>query len=326
MRYFAIDLHRQLCKRLFCMKSKAWFFFIGTPVAIATLLMTAFMLGSAKYDKFLFFSTLYAFWIGLFGSCQTLNGEVASGEWSYWVLGNRLSIRAHLAAVTASSLLIAMVQLAFFVLTVIGFDFAIAGGAALVEAIVARGKFILHWPGASDPMFSTQGCLLLAVSIFGLSLWSSASCGVALGMLFSAIFRETAAAIRQAVAMTVLLCVVSATALERSSSFPLLRLWITPPRYSAVSAEPLQNQARYPVFGTVRPSALLEDCSFVLPQRYFFNIARVLNHECSRLNGDTDRVGSAPGSPYSLEKTFKPSALWDHIEIWTKNDADEKAN
>ena len=89
--------------------------FIVLPLLVAYVMVTAFLARSApdaQCEAFLFFGTLYAFWCGLFGSCQAFNGEVNSGEWSYWMLGTHRGILRHYVAHFAVAFLFALAQVA----------------------------------------------------------------------------------------------------------------------------------------------------------------------------------------------------------------------
>jgi len=320
MKRFWIDLRRQLQKRLWSIDFKSWIFLAGTPALLAILLMAAFLVQNSNADRFCFFATLYAFWLGLFGSCQTLNGEVASGEWGYWVLGNRLGFGGHLAAVATASLVIALSQIAFFTLGVLAIDLAVSHSSDIANGLVVNGFFHgIYVPDDKDPMLSWRACQIIAHSLLVLALSAAAFSGVSAGMLFSTVFYETATSVRQAVAVTVLLCVISATALKRDTWFPPIRLWLASSHRLAVTADPVHNSTPLLLVGTNRPEALLEDISILLPQRYFFNVTRILNTDCLRLKP------SEGGPPFSLYQAFGTSpTTWTNLERWAKGGSSEE--
>ena len=73
------------------------------PLLLASALVFIFIFRGTPEDAFstfIFFSTLYFFWTGLFATCQIVNGAIESGEWAYWVLGTRRSIKTYLVAQT----------------------------------------------------------------------------------------------------------------------------------------------------------------------------------------------------------------------------------
>ena len=320
MKLLWIDFRRQLRKRLWSLDFRSWLLLAGTPVLLAMLLMASFMVNNINgADRFCFFATLYAFWLGLFGSCQTLNGEVASGEWAYWVLDNRLAFGSHLAAVATASFVIALFQIAFFTMGVLAVDVAVSSSSDIANGLVVNGFFhgIYVYKDAA-PVLSWHACQLVAYSLLLLALSAAAFSGVSVGMLFSTIFEETATSVRQAVAVTVLLCVISATALKRDAWFPPVRLWLASSGRLAVTADPVHNSTPLPLLGTHRPEALLEDISLLLPQRYFFNVTRMLNTDCLRLKT------SEGGPPFALQEAFTNSPTWTNLERWASAGSKEE--
>ena len=306
---------------------------MGLPIAVAILVMLAFMTCSPpKDDKFLFFSTLYAFWIGVFGSCQTLNGEVASGEWSYWVLGNRLSFRSHVLAVALVSLLTVFFQVLIFSATVVLLEGLLMKGTLV--AVLAQGDFQLFRPddqGGSGILAST-GNWWLAVLLLILALLAASTSGVCVGLLLSAWFKEAVTSVRAAVAIIVIQSVMSATVLERESRFPLLTTWWSGQSStasdtwigsrSAFLADLRQrDEFPLPVLGMHKGEALLEDLSLFAPQRYFYNLARILNSNVSGVN----RGGKLLEKPFSLNRAFEDNTdVWTRIQHWTTTDADQR--
>lgn len=282
------------------------------PVLVAVLVMLAFMTSSPpKDDKFIFFSTLYAFWLGLFGSCQTLNGEVASGEWSYWVLGNRLRFRTHLLAVTFVSFAIPCLQVGFFTVTTLALDRLVMQGTLV--AVFAQSGFQLCFPDSQGAtgMLTPEGQWWLAVFVFVTALLAASTSGVCLGTLLSASFKEQASSVRAAVAVIVVQAVISATVLERDLRFPLLTIWWDATQRSAFFDDIRQNEPNLPILGRHKGEALLEDLSLLTPQRYFYNIGRVLNSNVSGV----DRAGGERKFPLDLAFA-RNERLWPEIKKW----------
>lgn len=78
------------------------------PALVAIALSLIFVLRGfpeKTVSNFIFFSTLYLFWLGLFNSCTVINGAKESGEWSYWVLGLRQGRGTRISYVNALLLL-----------------------------------------------------------------------------------------------------------------------------------------------------------------------------------------------------------------------------
>ena len=119
---FWLDFRRVFSRRVSGNVKSVLLELVVQPLVVAALVFIAF-LNRDKVDpyrlNFLYFSTLYAFWVGLFGSCQAINSEVRSGEWCYWVLGMGRNRTTHVFAIGISCLLFALVQCAVFLLAVV---------------------------------------------------------------------------------------------------------------------------------------------------------------------------------------------------------------
>ena len=85
---------------------------VWQPLVVALIVFVAYIYRDdidAHRLNFLYFSTLYAFWVGLFGACQAINSEMKSGEWCYWVLGMGRNRTGHVIAIFSSCLLFALI-------------------------------------------------------------------------------------------------------------------------------------------------------------------------------------------------------------------------
>jgi len=300
---------------------KRVFFMSGMPFIVACLVMLAFVTSSPiRSEKFLFFSTMYAFWLGIFGSCQSLNGEVASGEWSYWVLGNRINVRLHATVVALISMISTLYQVCIFTCTLLLLDSAF-GLNALVEVVGGSSDFnLVHWDTQNPSgIFTSFENWVLCISVFLVSLFAASISGVCVGMLLSACFKDTMAGVRLAVAIIVIQTIISATVLERETRFPLLgMLWRSDVASKwAYIADTKKNGATLPVLGIHKGDALLEDISFFTPQRYFYNLARVLDRNVCGV--ETVMFSES----FSLNAAFKENGtLWNQIQKWTAKDSD----
>jgi hypothetical protein len=232
--------------------------------------------------NFLYFSTLYAFWIGLFGSCQAVNSEVRSGEWCYWVLGMGRNRTVHVFAIGASCLAFAAVQCLVFLVCVVSLSglFPGPGSEGLVNHFTDMFVSVPAGKASPDPVYQMNGTLwfvlsarwgklgpvLFATGIFSLSLGAALVSGTSFGLLFGALFRDPATSLNIAVGFVVLLGMVSFCGLRGDGNgtekvgdrFAPLRVRSAMDRGTSA--------------GDAVPAALL---SYVLPQRYFFNLGQL---------------------------------------------------
>lgn len=238
------------------------------PAAVAVLVWLAFLFQrnvSGDMDRFVFFSTLYCFWIGLFNACQTLNGAVESGEWSYWVLGFRRSFARFFFANFLSTLTGTLMQTLVFLLALFALSFA---GKFFVEAnqILAVGaeptvnalKGFLG-RGVFFPKFLPSAVLL------SVAFASATCCGAALGVLLSAAIRHSAAALKAAVAFVVLVMISSSLVLDEQKEYEYVS--------ELLHGAPEAQATPFPRDGERTGKAVLSFVSFAFPQRYFFNVA-----------------------------------------------------
>ena len=118
---FWLDFQRVFSRRVSGNAKSVWLELVLQPLVVAALVFIAF-LNREDVDpyrlNFLYFSTLYAFWVGLFGSCQAINSEVRSGEWCYWVLGMGRNRTTHVLAIGTSCLLFAFIQCLVFLVAI----------------------------------------------------------------------------------------------------------------------------------------------------------------------------------------------------------------
>ena len=301
MRYsstgFVLDFRRVFSRRVSGNIHSVLLEIVLQPLVVATLVFIAF-LNRDKVDpyrlNFLYFSTLYAFWVGLFGSCQAINSEVRSGEWCYWVLGMGRNRTTHVLAIGTSCLLFAFVQCLVFLSAVVILS-GIAGhpcdppcesapakfnhfvdmfvsvpnGDALCDSIGQMNKVLWYVLSAS---WGNLGPAFFATSIFGLSLGAAVISGTLFGLLFGAVFREPATSLNIAVGFVVLLGMVSLCGLRGSGDG-------NDEKVGALFA-PLNDEGT--VLTKMKESDLpnhktkmAATISYFLPQRYFFNIGQI---------------------------------------------------
>ena len=260
--------------------------FVGQPVFVAVVVGLAFLAKDVKSlvafsHAFFYFTGLYAFWVGMFGSCQSLNGEVQNGEWSYWTLGLRRNIPRHVCSVFAVNVVCAFWNVALFLAITVAVGGILArtrGFNPFVAMFLTLGDSDAFWQAGYmlKPLlvseFGLFGPILFSTAIFGISLFSAALCGVCFGMLFSAVFKDPAVSLNGTVGFVVLLGMLSLLGLQgdksRSDKAPNLSREFLP-RIEARHLKPGMGKAKEPAL------RFLVDVSRYLPQRYFFNIARM---------------------------------------------------
>ena len=309
--------------------------FIVLPLLVAYVMVSAFLARSApdaQGEAFLFFGTLYAFWCGLFGSCQAFNGEVNSGEWSYWMLGMHRGIVRHYVAHFVAALLFALIQVALslFFLWLLWWIGTVIKPLAYVFITHQDGGTFVHQ--ISDLIKGGDAfnlCGLKAIMNHFNSnakepnlLWFGFCCryylvgviasvvsGVAIGLLISASCPTPQVSLSVSVFIIVACCIYSHTGILGSGSscsakdreFAPLSLIVnqrgrefkSANEYeSAVDREKYQSQTR------CKDGGMVELFSFLLPQRYFFNIVRI---PCLKLD-------------YSLKsgEWYKAERLYEH--------------
>ena len=210
-------------------KSKRSVFVI--PLLVGLIVFAAFLArAQINPERFIFFSTIYAFWIGLFNSCQIVNGAVASGEWNYWVLALRRSFFGYILANALVSFLLSLVQVAVFAGAVLLFSH-MHGENSLRSVFMGRGDLQIDF--IEDVAGVPANALIFL--LFFLSLAMAVVAGVGVGTLISCTAKDTLGALKLAVGVVVISMVSSTTVLKSvSSPWP-----VSPPLYlKATSAAP----------------------------------------------------------------------------------------
>ena len=287
---FVLDFRRVFSRRVSGNIHSVLLEIVLQPLVVATLVFIAF-LNRDDVDPyqlhFLYFSTLYAFWVGLFGSCQAINSEVRSGEWCYWVLGMGRNRTTHVLAIGASCLLFAFVQCLVFLLAVIALATLFPGtgfdGTGSLNHFVDMFVSIPNGKASVDPIYQMNGALwfvlsakwgslgpvAFAIGIFGLSLVASLVSGTCFGLFFGSFFKEPATSLNMSVGFVVLLGMVSLCGLRGDGTERVDALFAPLRERSVVrsSAKSRENFASNAI-----PAEVI---SYALPQRYFFNIGRI---------------------------------------------------
>ncbi len=258
---------------------KSLFFII--PLFVGLIVFAALLARDRTLgEKFIFFSTIYAFWIGIFNSCQIVNGAVASGEWKYWVLALRRSFVHYIAAHALVSLLLSLLQVIVLILGILLFTY-LWGANSLFNVYINPSQlspfFIEHASGLPEWLIT----LTLLASSLGMATFS----GVGIGALISCVARNALAALKVAVGVVVVAMVCSTTVLKRDGG---AKRPVSPPLYLKMSRIGTKSflsscavwhnrdkEARRDWFCP----HLLEDISLLLPQRYFYNIGRILDDQ-----------------------------------------------
>ena len=282
---------------------KAWISAIVIPILVAVLVWLAFLFQecpSEDFDRFVFFSTLYCFWVGLFNACQTLNGTVESGEWSYWVLGFRRSFLRYFTANVLSASAGTLVQVSVFFAVLFGLSFlsdlwiletnnilevGFDSTENTLKGFLGRGLFFPKW---------LPSCLFLSLSFL-----SAACCGVAFGILLSASIGSSSTALKMSVATVVLVMISSSLVLDEQKNYEYVSEILFKNSESEKSPFPWEDE----YFG----KTILSCSSFAFPQRYFFNIGFCALHK-------------------SLEKEVETqnNAVWNELGKFGRNCGDEQ--
>lgn len=297
-----LDVKRILRSRILTSPGQSAVTYVLFPIVVAFAIASSFILREnpcAHREAFIFFCTLYAFWCGLFGTCQSINTEVSTGEWSYWVLGCHRSRFAHFMAHLVCGFLIAAFQIVLcivFLCTVLNWMSSGMGGCdngifmnlrhVYLQEDVLFGNVL---PTAVD-FFKLYGCEWVSFAIGPLILLTSMLladfAGVGFGAFFSCVAKNPIMSLASAVAFIVIVAVLSATTLRDpkektcyvnekgkdtrhfSPVYLLVKGW------SGNAEKPALRDFR--VGGLpMKDARALEWMSFVLPQRYFFNVGRL---------------------------------------------------
>jgi ABC-type multidrug transport system ATPase subunit len=245
------------------------------PLLVGFVIFAAFLArNEINPERFIFFSTIYAFWIGIFNSCQIVNGAVASGEWNYWVLAMRRPFFNYIFANALVSFLLSLLQLGVFAGAVLLFS-AMRGEDSLFNVFIHQSQLSLYF----IETVAGLPTILLILGLFFSSLLMGALSGTGLGTLISCVAKDTLGALKIAVGLVVVSMVSSTAVLKgNGSAMPVapplyLKLLCPAPFLSmpATLASAQHHEGFWP--------HLLEDVSLLLPQRYFFNIGRVLDKD-----------------------------------------------
>ena len=305
------------------------FEFVFQPIFVALVVCLAFLAKEkessipAFSNAFFYFTGLYAFWVGLFGSCQSLNGEVQNGEWSYWTLGLRRYIPGHVLSVFGVNLVCALWNMALFIVSVVVvscFLPSCRGFNPFVSCFLTLDSL------AADPFwqcgymlkpllvakYGACGPLLFATGVYSLSLFAATICGVCFGMLLS-LLPDPAISLNASVAFVVLLGMISLLGLQGDKG----RSGKPPPSLTSEFANRFESRHFSNCKTENRAVRALIWGSRFLPQRYFFNMARMpleKNNDESMIQSickGLDLSGNSESAWWNCtEQLTSPSANW----------------
>lgn len=253
------------------------------PIVVAFLVWCAF-LGTTNYsesalDRFLFFSTLYCFWIGLFNSCQSISKTLETGEWSYWVLGLHQSRFRYLCNIFAATFVYSLIQVVVFV----GALYLIAAGTALLnfetEKIFSCFGSIKVKPAIDGLLYSGVFFPSWIPSLFavGASAFSAMFSGICFGMMMSAIIKNSSSALKFAIAVIVIMMISSSLVLDKNNEYSFVAEW----------GKNDTDKKHFPIDSVMDDGVekkeigkwLICKVSIFSPQRYFYNIGWVYCHK-----------------------------------------------
>ena len=349
-----LDFRRVFSRRWAVGPANRFAEYVGQPIFVAIVVCMAFLAKerestlTAFSNAFFYFTGLYAFWVGLFGSCQSINSEVQNGEWSYWTLGLRRSISHHVTAVFSVNLVCAIWIVLLFlavVVSVSGYLSVHRGFNPFVSVFLttnsAAADSLWQCGYILKPLliakFGVFGPLVFATAIYALSLFAAVVCGVCFGMLFSAVFRDPSVSLNASVAFVVLLGMLSLLGLQGDKSRSGSREVKSLDRGFAPLFESRRDRN-----GETESKATAVDVlvsfSRILPQRYFFNIARLpaekdisdkaretIESELERIagtNGNDDSVWWRKNVPIMTNLGW---ASWDLMPPGDPNNMDDLA-
>ena len=288
-----IDLARIL-RRRFCESPKRTILELAImPSLVAGVIVFAFILRytpSHHREALVFFATLYAFWCGLFGSCQAINSEVVSGEWSYWVLGMRRNVGTHLWAHIISATIIALIQVTAC-LTVICIINWICGNLVFENLRISYLNKDVLFGGvlqAYDSFYGLTDSRLpchIGPTILYFAMVIALISGCGMGVFVSCACKEPITSLNISVAIIVVLAILSHTTLhdpkadqKNTGSFAPVYLdirYLKESHNSGNETEQEKSAVKYFDMGQRLDAKFLEKIAYILPQRYFFNIGRV---------------------------------------------------
>lgn len=288
-RSFALDCYRVYVRRLSGNRLTLFLEIVAQPLAVAVVVLASYLARQEVEpfaDTFLYFSGLYAFWVGLFGLCQSVNRELQNGEWRYWVLGLRRRRVVHLLAVFAAGLSLAAIQVALFVGCVVGISACdqLLGGQMLYHFT----EMFVSTSSQASPLFQMGGMLRIvsqlqfgsvvgpvvyALAFFSASLSLALVSGAGFGFAFSAWIREPTGSLNVSVGFVVTVGMLTLCGLrginQRSSSAD---------KVDSAFLPGIEQEALVAAGKSVEPKTCVRHISRLarlLPQRYFFNIGRL---------------------------------------------------
>ena len=313
------------------------FEFAVLPLLVAFIMVSSFLARSApdaQGEAFLFFGTIYAFWCGLFGTCQAFNGEVNSGEWSYWMLGLHRGVVRHYIAHFVAGFFFAMLQqvcisLLFLwslwkigaVIKPLGFFFVAPddgnsfinkfgtifskGNAYNLQGLYAAMKYADHAVGKEHVLWFSM-CSEFYLGAVTMAVAS----GVSIGLLVSAICPTPHVSQNAAVLLIVACCICSHTGTvgfggdtRAEREFAPIDLIIRQKGRQYQDAKTYDGLDRGKRRQTQwKDGGAVEQISFALPQRYFFNMARI---PCLKLE-------SSLGYDVEMRPWHNPERLVEH--------------
>ena len=278
------------------------------PFLVGLIVFAAFLArNNTDPERFIFFSTIYAFWIGIFNSCQIVNGAVASGEWNYWVLAMRRSFFNYILANSLVSFLLSLAQLSVFAGAILLFS-CLWRENSLLNVYVTQSQlpdyFMVQTSGLSHDV-------IVSILFLG-SLVMAAVSGAGIGTLISCVTKDTLSALKVSVGVVVVSMISSTTVLKADGE----GLPVAPPLYLKVIC-PAPFLSAPAVLNNEHSNAgfwphLLEDASLILPQRYFFNIGRALDDDVLELAPSYSSSAKNNDFEYSLP----PGWLAEHWVNW----------
>lgn len=284
---FCLDVRRLFVRRVSANVCNLIIENVAQPIAVALVVVFAFLNRVDPFHfstNFIYFTTLYAFWVGMFGSCQSLNTELRNGEWSYWILGLGRNRIVHLLAICFTNLLFAFLQIALFVGTILAFKYLVSFHSGFGLEAVYRNfvNCFVSCTKDKSALFQMQGLLKLylehmmpgrgsevfAFGIFSFSLVSAVISGVGFGVLFSTLFRDPVVSLNVSVGFVVVIGMLSYVSLKDGQGGEEEKFLDREFNLSII------RDCNGAMKGC-RPSNLLSALSLlsqVLPQRYFYNM------------------------------------------------------
>lgn len=208
------------------------------PATVAFALVVIFVSRGFPQDtvsSFIFFSTLYLFWSGLFIACRSVNGAVESGEWTYWVLGIRRAIGSYVWALVLYRILQVLCVCLVFTAVVWGTTLYWRGywtiavtGPYLMPASTGGESFEVYDTVVAlftDGALGTRLNLSHTLSAFAkwsflryffLGMLAAGISGVLFGLLFSVFFKRSLQSVSFSVGFIMLITILSFVSMRPS--------------------------------------------------------------------------------------------------------------